>query len=99
MTTRIRTLDLPLDDHEAIAPGDIIVSARLVQRVTDARPVESRVWGNRWRVTMLVLRERTLDERRRDVGPRGDDIGMEVGRRIMFTRMYRPGERPGAHLH
>lgn len=48
MTVRRFNYDLELDDPLTPQPGDILVGPRVAYRIVDARPVESRVWGNRW---------------------------------------------------
>lgn len=45
------TYDLDLDDPRSPAPGDLIVSPGTAYRITAARPVDSRVWANRWALT------------------------------------------------
>lgn len=33
--------------------GDVLVKPRKKYRITEVRPIESRVWPNRWKVTMV----------------------------------------------
>lgn len=51
-------LDLPLDATGPDAPpsvGDIMLGARHAHRVVDIWPTDSRVWPNRWTVTLEPL--------------------------------------------
>lgn len=32
--------------------GDVVVTARLVRIITEVRPVESRIWHDRWHLTL-----------------------------------------------
>lgn len=71
------------------AVGDIILTARLAKLVTEVRPVESKVWHHRWRITT------------RNIGPRNHpDVLDEVHRRQMDgagvreTGHYERGETP-----
>lgn len=64
MSVRRFNYDLELDNPRAPQPGDIMVGARVAYRIVEARPVESRVWGNRWKLTV----------RRVGPSPRGDGV-------------------------
>lgn len=77
------TLDLPLDDDRPPERGDLIVSARLVYVVLDARPVDSRVWENRWHVDL-----------RRHGPSSGPWPSVELGARCFRTQRYEKGETP-----
>ena len=89
MKARRFSLDLALDDDRPPIAGDTVVTARTVNRVVEARPVESRVWGNRWKVTLHRTGERTLEDRRLCRVPATED-----GARCFVTVLYRPGETP-----
>jgi hypothetical protein len=71
-------MDLAPDDLVAPAPGDLVHSARATYRVTGSREVESRVWCNRWALTL---------ERLPGAGP-------GTGGREFHVRSYRRGETP-----
>ncbi len=45
-------LDFALDEPRAPGPDDVLRSPRLDRRILDARPTESRVWSNRWTLTL-----------------------------------------------
>lgn len=77
------------------APGDLIVTPRIIYRVTAVRPVESRQWPERWRYTCEKVRDRTVDERRTSSCAARPDLGG----RIITTGTYGPGERPGQPHH
>lgn len=68
--------------------GDLLVSARLVKLVTDVRPVESRVWHDRWRVEA-----RTLGPR--EPWPReAVEAALEPGARVIHTKLHEKGVSP-----
>jgi hypothetical protein len=81
-------MDLAVDDPRTPERGDIMYSARLVYEVLDARPVESKIWTNRWR----------LDVRR--VGPRTAEtvVVPRPGAQAWHTRLYQRGETPADHF-
>lgn len=83
MKSRRFSLDLALDDDRPPQAGDVIVTARTVNRVTAARPVESRVWGNRWAVTVS-----RIDSEGRFAA------NVEPGARCFTTTAYKRGETP-----
>lgn len=70
--------DLP-PGEDPPAPGDLIRSTRNRYRVLDVRPVESRVWSNRWKLTLENL-------------GRHEDAPWAEGEHSF--RRYRPGEGP-----
>lgn len=78
--------DLPVAEPEAPQVGDVLDHESAVRRVrswlviTEARPVESTIWPNRW-----ALRTRRLD---------GPPVGHV--RRVWPCRAYARGERPRA---
>ena len=78
MTVRRYVLDLAADDQHPPAPGDIMVTARTRGRVTGVREVDSRVWCNRWAITVEPIPASTL----------------AGGARTFTTQPYRRGERP-----
>lgn len=49
------TLDLLEEGQDPPQVGDLIISARLVRIITDVRPVESRVWHDRWQLELRTL--------------------------------------------
>ncbi len=51
MKLRRFTYDLELDNPRSPVAGDLCMSARALYRITEARPVDSRLWGNRWALT------------------------------------------------
>lgn len=53
-TTRF-VYDLPLTEEQAPRPGDYMTSVRCAYEIVDAVPVESRVWPNRWKLTLRRL--------------------------------------------
>ena len=89
--TRRFTLDLALDNERAPRPGDVLVSARTVRRITEARPVESRVWPNRWAIVYVDVGTATRhvpDER----------VELAEGCIVLTTSLYRRGEGPADHF-
>lgn len=48
MKPRRSTLDLALDTDVAPCAGDLMVGRVAVYRILEARPVDSKKWGNRW---------------------------------------------------
>ena len=82
MRRRSMTLDLALDNEDPPTAGDYLTSYAAAYRIVDVRPVESRVWPNRWRVDLERL-------------PHGNNLGQpttEPGQRVHRTSRYRPGE-------
>ena len=80
-------LDLPLqatgpDDPPQV--GDVMLGARHAHRVVDIWPTDSRVWANRWTVTLEPLGPYAPD----DLPPCDD------GCRYREWRTYRRGEGP-----
>lgn len=49
------TMDCAPDDLRPPAEGDYVATARTGYRVTEVRPVESRLWPNRWRLTVVKI--------------------------------------------
>lgn len=81
--------DLAPDDTRAPCAGDLLVTARLVYRVTFVRPVDSRVWDNRWALTVTRLGART--------GPgvwAEANAGTPEGARCWHSARYARGETP-----
>jgi hypothetical protein len=88
---RRMSLDLELDNHRAPQAGDIILGSRVAYRVTGARPVESRIWPNRWALTC------------RRLGPAWPPPArcphpLDDGCLVHVTRTYRRGETPADHF-
>lgn len=83
MTTK--TVDHHLPGAE-LAPGDFIATGRAIYRVDAVRPVESRLWPERWRYTVTKVATRA-------------DLAagwvLPDGARIITTSTYGPGEKPG----
>lgn len=80
-------LDLAVDDSRSPDRGDVLYSARLIYEITDARPVDSKVWPNRWAITC------------RRLGPRNADtvVVPRPGAQAWHSRLYRRGEGPADH--
>jgi len=57
------TLDLPEDEDRGPHVDDIVVTCTRVYRVADVRPVDSRQWCNRWRLTTELIGVRTFRAR------------------------------------
>ena len=80
---RRRTHDLPLDERDAPAAGDLFVGPVALYRITDARPVDSTQWGNRWSLAITRI---------------GDAVDLEAHEtpdtHVWAYRMYRRGETP-----
>lgn len=80
--------DIITPGTEPPAVGDILVSARLVRIVTDVRPVESRVWHDRWRIEL------------RRLGPvkpwptEAVQQAIDAGGQLRHAYSYRSGEGP-----
>lgn len=91
MKARRMTFDLALDDQRSPERGDVLATERAVYRILDARPVESRIWGNRWALTCERIGDRS-DVRRLTRPMRGS------GHRLWYSTLYRRGERPQDHF-
>jgi hypothetical protein len=89
MTPRRMNFDLALDDPTNPVAGDILHSTSRVRQqhswyvIVEARPVDSRVWGNRWALTL----------RRLAGSPKAHEVN--VGARVWYSTPYARGERPG----
>lgn len=86
--TRTFRMDLALDDPDNPVAGDLHFTARTVNRITEARLVDSRVWGNRWAITT----ERLIDNR--DDRDARLERARRTGERHWITTLYQRGERP-----
>jgi len=84
MKRRSMTLDLALDNEDPPARGDYLTTYSAAYRIVDVRPVESRVWPNRWR----------LDLERLPTGNNLDQPDPGPGHRCHRSSRYRPGETP-----
>lgn len=84
------TFDLELDAHRSPDRGDVLATERAVYRVLDARPVESRIWGNRWALTCERIGDRRGDAR----VPRA----LRGEAYVWYSTLYRRGERPQDHF-
>lgn len=86
MKPRRMTIDLAPDDTKPPKPGDVVLTARTMNRVVASRPIDSRIWCNRWHVTLDRL------------SSGGDISGLGAlakgGARVFRTRPYLRGERP-----
>lgn len=80
-------MDLALDDHEPPGHDDVLVSVQAVYRVIEVRPVESRLWPNRWHLTVVRVGD-ALD------GAPVTPTGPGPSGRLFGTRRYRQGEGP-----
>jgi hypothetical protein len=89
-------LDLALDNPRAPAPGDILVTARILYRITGARLVDSKIWPNRWSCTVERIRARTHDER--VAGTATIDVEDQGEARLIFTERYQRGETPSDYF-
>lgn len=84
-----RTFDLPLEEPSSPCRGDLMIGPRLIHEVLDARPVDSRLWANRWSLEVRAVT--TVDE----LDPRlGVYALLGDGCRTWYWRRYRRGERP-----
>lgn len=83
------TMDMHPDDELPPVPGDLMTTARKAYEVVESRPVESRVWCNRWKITL-----RPLDRGSNDDPPH---LSRE-GQRWFPTTAYRRGETPLDHF-
>lgn len=81
------TFDMALEDEAPPEPGDVLVAARVAYRVTSVRPVESRVWPNRWALGVDRLGEHG-----------GQPPAPAHGGRRWHTGRYRRGETPAQHF-
>ena len=59
MKPRTFTLDMALDDHRGYNAGDYLFTARTAYEILDARPVDSKMWDNRWKVTARKIGTRS----------------------------------------
>jgi hypothetical protein len=46
------SLDLAADEPRSPDRGDVLAGPRAAYRIIEARPVESRIWCNRWALTV-----------------------------------------------
>lgn len=79
MKVRRFTMDLHPDDTRPPVAGEVVHTARASYRVTGSREVDSRVWCNRWSLTLERL---------------ADGTRPAPGVREFYTRSYRRGETP-----
>lgn len=71
-------------------PGDVYVTARLVYVVTEVRPIESRVWHDRWRIELERVGPR-------DPWPTEQLAGrLEPGATVHHVSRYERGETPSS---
>lgn len=84
MKTRRIYLDL-FDQVDPPTAGDVLVSTRVAYLVRAARPVDSRLWDDRWNVEVVPLGDRD-----------GRDARSAIAEAENVHRMgtYRRGERP-----
>lgn len=68
-----------LDDRQPPVPGDFLQGVRARYEVTEVRPVDSRVWWNRWLLTVVRVPSQSEPS---------------FGRRVHPFRRYRRGEGP-----
>lgn len=84
-------LDMPAEDEWPPQPGDYVLTARHAYQVTGARPVDSRVWCNRWTLDVEFVGLRTA----RPELDRSFDLGlMWEGGRVFTSTRYARGETP-----
>lgn len=77
-------------DTELPEPGDAYVTARTLYVVTNVRPIESRVWHDRWRIELERIGQR---------GPAGWEAlhaRLEPGARCHRVDRYEKGETPSS---
>lgn len=79
------------DSHRA-EPGDLLLGPNIVHRVTAVRPVESRQWHDRWRLTVEQVGRR--DGALLDNLPawKAESIELYGACVVMETGRYLPGE-------
>lgn len=82
---RRMTVDLHPDDDTSFVAGDVLFTPRARYVVVEAQPVDSRVWWNRWRLTI-----RRVD---RDPG-----FVPSLGVRAHHVSSYGRGEGPAEHF-
>lgn len=92
MKPRTMTIDHPLDMAVPVTAGDVLVSARTVYRVVASRPVESRLWGNRWSVTIVKVGTATAGVPDRPILP---EPGCQVRPLASYERGVGPVETFG----
>lgn len=85
MKRRSMTLDLALDNEHPPSVGDYLTTARAAYLVVDVRPVESRVWPNRWRLDLEPLPSGSNDD---------PPTLTRDGQRVHPTSRYAKGETP-----
>jgi hypothetical protein len=85
MKRRTMTLDLAPDNEEPPSLGDVVTTARAAYEVVDVRPVESRVWSNRWRLELGRLPSGSNDD---------PPLPRRGGARTHSTSTYAKGETP-----
>ena len=83
------SLDLALDDPRSPVAGDVLTTARNVYRITEARPVDSRVWGNRWKLTLRLVGTLANENTWPTVNAEN-----ETGARVWHSSRYAKGETP-----
>ena len=78
------TLDLAEHDEQAPDVGELLVTARNVYRITSVREVESRVWCNRWAITLRLIGLRS----------QVDVEALAERRHVRYSGRYAKGETP-----
>lgn len=91
MKPRSCSFDMALDDERPPLPGDLIAGRNVVYAVSECRPVESKVWANRWRVTAVRIGTRA------QVVPAIAEHVID-GARWFNMGSYRKGQRPADHF-
>jgi hypothetical protein len=80
------------DDSHRAEPGDLVTTDRLCYRVLAVRPVESRIWNDRWALTLERLGPLPVDPSWVEVSKQ------EYGScEVVQTLRYRPGETAQDH--
>lgn len=87
------TLDQALDSDPP-QPGDLLAGPASVYRIHDVRPVDSRIWPERWKLDVERLDDGTLAHRHQLLR-----TGAARGDRLHAFTNYRPGERPADYFN
>lgn len=108
MTTRplSYTFDLPLGETRAPEAGDFLSTSRATYRITGARPIDSTIWHNRWRLYLERVGDRAIDDlteaqRHRAFRPHLCSSVSELertGSRVWRSKRYRRGETPASYF-
>lgn len=81
-------------DSRRAEPGDLLLGLSLVYRVTAVRPVESRLWHDRWMLTVERVGHRDGDLLDNLPAWKAESVELYGSCFVMETGAYQKGETP-----